>query len=258
MELIVTGRHVSVTEPMKRYAREKLERVVRGRPHLNEARLVMDVEKYRHRAEITVRGKNLEIFCREETPDMYASIDGVLEKLERQLRRYRERHSRKAQKHQELLRAEEAPRSEAAPPEPVIAQRIAMRPMFLREALLKMRVEGHLFLAFLDGDTNEVNLLYRANGGEVAHLTPKKLRGPEKEGKFRVRFYSEESIAPDGKPRLLRKDVVSVPWVEPEDALLRMRHSGETFRLFLNRETETPCVIFRQADGNYAIVEPLA
>ena len=77
MQLIVTGRHVRVTGAMKEYAREKLGRVVTRRPHLNEAHVIMDVQKYRHIAEITVRGKGLELFCRAETPDMYASIDSA-------------------------------------------------------------------------------------------------------------------------------------------------------------------------------------
>ncbi|MEI6634875.1 MAG: ribosome-associated translation inhibitor RaiA, partial [Chlamydiota bacterium] len=135
MQLIVTGRHVSVTGAMKQYAREKMDRIMTARPHLNEAHMIMDVQKYRHLVEITVRGKDLELFCRGETPDMYASIDSAVAKLERQLRRFKERHMRKQktlrQTPREALRRRTG---EAKPEEAGITLRFPMNPMFLNEA----------------------------------------------------------------------------------------------------------------------------
>lgn len=254
MQLTVTGRHVSVTEAMKEHAREKLGHAMRERPHINEIHVTMDVEKYRHRVELHVRGKNLDLFCHEETGDMYASIDGALVKLERQLRRYRERHSRKQQKQPPRFRAEEeAP----DPDEPRIKQRLAMKPMFLDEALLQMKVDGHIFLAFINARTDAVNLLYRTGEGEVGHLAPKKIKGPDRAGKFRLRVFSEKSIIPDAKPRLLRKEVRSFDWSTPEEILSALANDERVFCFFLNREAENSCIIYKRAGGGYALIEPV-
>lgn len=256
MQLIVTGRHIDVTEPMKRYAREKLSRIMRDRPHINEVHVIMDVEKYRHRVDLTVRGKNLNLFCREETPDMYASIDGALAKLERQLRRYRERHFRKHKPPPELARgaipSEEPPDRE----EPYINQRLAMKPMYFNEALLRMKVERHFFLVFLNAETEMVNLLCRTGDHEIGHLVPKKIKDRGRGAKYQLRVFSEESINPDAKPRLLKKEKRYVEWSTPEEALASMTAEGKKYHFFISTAAQNACVIYQEANGNYALIEP--
>jgi putative sigma-54 modulation protein len=257
MQLIVTGRHVSVTGAMKQYAREKLGRIMTARPHLNEAHMIMDVQKYRHLVEITVRGKDLELFCREETPDMYASIDSAMAKLERQLRRFKERHTKKQktlrQPSREALRRRTG---EAKPGEVGITLRFPMNPMFLNEALLQMKVQQHLFFVFLNADTERVNLLCRPGEGEVGHLLPKKLQGPGRPAVFQMRVYREESVTPDRKPRTSRKEDCTVEWATPEEAVEAMADTGEKYRFFMNTETRNPCIVSAQASGAYGLIEP--
>jgi putative sigma-54 modulation protein len=257
MQLIVTGRHVSVTGAMKQYAREKLGRIMTERPHLNEAHMIMDVQKYRHLVEIAVRGKDLELFCREETSDMYASIDSAVAKLERQLRRFKERHTRK----QKTLRQppRKAPRrrtGEAEPEETGITLRFPMNPMFMNEALLQMKVQQHLFFAFLNADTERVNLLCRPGEGEIGHLVPKKLQGPGRPAVFRMRVYREESVTPDRKPHASRKEDCTVEWATPEEAVEAMAEAGAKYRFFMNTEARNPCVVYAQANGDYGLIEP--
>lgn len=257
MQLIVTGRHVSVTGAMKQYAREKLGRIMTERPHLNEAHMIMDVQKYRHLVEITVRGKNLELFCHEETPDMYASIDSAVVKLERQLRRFKERHTRK----QMALRmpprkASRRRAGEAGSGETGITLRFPMHPMFLNEALLQMKVQKHLFFVFLNADTERVNLLCRPGEGEIGHLVPKRLQGLGRAAVFQMRVYREESITPDRKPRACRKENCTVEWATPDEAVEAMAEAGAKYRFFMNTEARTPCVVYAQSGGDYGLIEP--
>lgn len=253
MQLMVTGRHVAVTEPMKRYAREKLGRIMHERPHINEVHVIMDVEKYRHRVEVAVRGKNLDMFCSEETADMYTSIDRVLMKLERRLRRYKERHTRRHQ----ALPAREAPAREeaAARDEPYIAQRLPMKPMYLTEALLQMVVERHLFFAFLNAETEQVNLLYRTGEGEIGHLAPRKIKGPDGPALFNLKVFAADSIRPDAKPKVVRSERCPVLWASPEEALDAMIAAGERYRFFMNIEARNACLVYRRANGGYALIE---
>ena len=91
MQLTVTGRHVEVTEAMKEHARRKLERIALDCPRILGAHLIMDIEKYRHRAEVVLQGPHLTITCSRETSDMYGSIDQVMHCVEGQLKRYKDR-----------------------------------------------------------------------------------------------------------------------------------------------------------------------
>ena len=256
MQLTVTGRHVAVTEPMKNYAREKLSRVLRERPHINEVHVIMDVEKYRHRAELTVRGKNLDLFCQEETADMYASIDLVLSKMERQLRRYKERHLRKHKAHPEHAQRSFAEEESPLQEEPYITNRFAMKPMYLNEALLRMKVERYFFLIFLNADTEEVNLLYRSGPGEATQLEPKKIKGPNRRVTYYLRVFSEHSIQPDMRPRPLRRGKCYIDWLKPEEALGAMIKEGARYRFFLNKSVQNASLVYQQENGTYALIEP--
>ncbi|MEJ2745372.1 MAG: ribosome-associated translation inhibitor RaiA [bacterium] len=256
MKLLVTGRHVEVTEAMKNYAREKLGRVMHERPHINEIHVIMDVEKYRHRVELSARGKSLELFCQEETPDMYASIDRALAKLDRQLLRYKERHLRKNQpvpiRDMETPLVEETVEGE----EPSITHRFAMEIMYPQEAFLQMKSERHLFFVFLNAETEEINLLYRLGEEEIGHLVPRKIKGMDQEAKFQLQVVREDSIAPDAKLRARRKEDCYVAWAAPEEALASMLAAGEKYRFFMSTMAENASVVYQQVDGAYALIEP--
>ncbi|MEW6088261.1 MAG: ribosome-associated translation inhibitor RaiA [bacterium] len=96
MEIRITGRHVQVTNAMKDYVEKKLSHLEKYFNHIIEAHVIMDIEKKnRHRIEVVLHTNIGKIFGEEETEDMYASIDKVLEKMEVQLKRQKE----KIQKH---------------------------------------------------------------------------------------------------------------------------------------------------------------
>ena len=108
MEVTVTGRHVDVTPAMKQYAREKITKCDKFRPPLLLAHIVMNVEKFRHKFEITAssaRHKNVHVEVVSE--DMYKSIDKGIDKLAQQLRKYKgkvQHHKTKEQAKLERLR----------------------------------------------------------------------------------------------------------------------------------------------------------
>jgi len=103
MAIEITGRHVSVTDSIREHGRKRLEKLVAEFPRVDNVHLILDVEKYRHQAEVVVHGRrHILVEARETTGDMYASIDGVIEKVVKQLRRLvdkrqeRQPHGRKA------------------------------------------------------------------------------------------------------------------------------------------------------------------
>ncbi len=88
MQVTTTFRHLEPSEALKSYADEKLERVKKYIDEPIVAQVFMTVEKIRHTAEVTITAKGITIKASEETNDMYSAVDAVVDKIERQLRRY--------------------------------------------------------------------------------------------------------------------------------------------------------------------------
>ena len=88
MSVIVSGRHLQVTDAMKEYAENKINAVLEDKHKISSVRIVLDLEKTRHKVEIIVHGKGLDIEAGSESYDMYESIDNAVGKIERQIERY--------------------------------------------------------------------------------------------------------------------------------------------------------------------------
>ena len=101
MDIIVAGRHVDVTEGMKTHLVSRLETILEGVPvKITSVRAILDVERTRHKAEVIIHMKGHEIEATEMTYDMYASIDGCCDKVEKQLKK----HIDKLQSHKGCLK----------------------------------------------------------------------------------------------------------------------------------------------------------
>ena len=104
MNLNVSGHHVEVTPAIRTYVRSKLERVTRHFDHVIDAHVILTVEKLRQKAEVTLHVKGKDIFVEQCNEDLYAAIDQLMDKLDRQVIRYKDKlhdKSNDALKHQE-------------------------------------------------------------------------------------------------------------------------------------------------------------
>jgi putative sigma-54 modulation protein len=103
MNLTITGHHLAVTDAIRGYAQTKLERVTRHFDHVIDVNLVLSVEKLRQKAEVTVHLRGKDIFVETEDEDLYAALDRLVDKLDRQILRYKDKaraHPHNAIKHQ--------------------------------------------------------------------------------------------------------------------------------------------------------------
>ena len=102
MQLSVTGHHVDVTTAMKNYVASKMEKVERHFDLVSDVHCILTVEKLRHKAEATVNVNGGTIYADATEEDMYAAIDGLVDKLDRQVRKHKEKlvdhHARDADK----------------------------------------------------------------------------------------------------------------------------------------------------------------
>ena len=91
MQVTVTGHHVDVTPPLRSYAADKLQRLERHFDRVISVNVILNVEKHEQRAEATVQAGRRTLFATETASDMYAAIDGLVDKLDRQVRRHKDR-----------------------------------------------------------------------------------------------------------------------------------------------------------------------
>ena len=91
MQLSISGHHIDVTESLRDYVTEKLDRLKRHSDHITNVHVVLTVEKMIQRAEATVHVSGGELFADAETEDLYAAIDLLADKLDRQLIKHKEK-----------------------------------------------------------------------------------------------------------------------------------------------------------------------
>lgn len=178
MQVMTTFRHMEQSEALKAYAEEKLERVTKYIDEPITAQVYFSVEKIRHIVEIVITGRGITTKASEATNDMYAAIDMVLDKIERQLKRYKEKlkdhkpgsssNGRTVSK--KIFEAE----SLEASPEPVVitTKTETAKPMAVEEAVMQMDLLHKDFLVFTDAGSGEINVLYRRKDGNFGLIEP--------------------------------------------------------------------------------------
>ena len=93
MQLNVTGHHVDVTTSLKGYVEKKLDRIVRHSDHVIDVHCILTVEKLRHKAEATVMLNGGKVYADAVEPNMYAAIDALADKLDRRVKKHKEKLS---------------------------------------------------------------------------------------------------------------------------------------------------------------------
>ncbi|HET6420690.1 MAG TPA: ribosome-associated translation inhibitor RaiA [Geobacteraceae bacterium] len=180
MQITTTFRHMEASEALKSYVEEKTERVQKYIDEPIVAQVFLTVEKIRHMAEITITAKGITIKASEETNDMYAAVDSVLDKIERQLRRYKE----KIKEHKPASDTEERKikksvveaESLGVKTEPVIikSKTFSIKPMSVEEAVMQMDLLHKDFLVFTDASTEGINVIYRRKDGNFGLIEPQR------------------------------------------------------------------------------------
>ncbi len=177
MRLQVKGRNVEVSEAIRNYAEEKLGKLGRQLADPTRVELELTVERNpsipgSHIAEATVWTKGPVLRARESSSDMKASIDQLVDKLERQVKRYQEKR-RGGRRHRESAVSEAIP---AAPSEtePVIVKtkQFAVKPMSPEEAVLQLELVGHDFFVFRNAESDKVNIVYRRRDENYGLIEP--------------------------------------------------------------------------------------
>jgi putative sigma-54 modulation protein len=177
----ITFRQLAATDALKNYAEEKVERVKKYLDRAGEAHVVLSLERHLHHADITIQSGAFVLRGREKSEDMYASIDLAMDKIERQLRRYKEKlknhHGRQYEHHQRTALNQLKVRHDVVSvPEPdksnsdelprvVRTNEFLVHPMTVDDAVMQMDLMNNDFLVFTNASSREMNVIYRRKDG---------------------------------------------------------------------------------------------
>lgn len=178
MRVTITGKNVQVTDALRSYADRKLQHLTHYFSNIREAHVVISTQRNWQIVEVQIDGDGVFLRSEERTPDAYASIDAVVEKLQSQIKRFkgkllqRPRHG--SEDSPEAGPAEAAAEEEDEEPLPVVVRtkRFAVKPMSAEEAAMQMELLNHDFFVFLNAETQQVGVVYRRRDGNYGLIEP--------------------------------------------------------------------------------------
>ncbi len=179
MRITVKGKNMAVSDAIQRYAEKKVERLGKYFQNIKEALVTASTQRNWHIVEITLEGDGIILRGEERSDNMYASIDQVVEKLEKQVKRFKGKLI-------ERVHPEEPPKEHAAtaPIEEILAtapealprivrsKRFPLKPMPPDEAATQMELLNHDFFVFLNTDTDQVSVIYKRQDGNYGLIEP--------------------------------------------------------------------------------------
>ncbi len=178
MQLSVTFRHMEPSEALKNYVQERTNRLTRYIDKPLEAQVALTVNKFRQIVDVVINANGIRIAGQEAHEDMYAAIDLVMDKIERQVKKYRE----KIRQHKPIAVGKEIrwrrdiyeQESFEDDREPVVVktENYFIKPMSIDEAAMQMDLSQHDFLVFNNASTQMVNVLYRRKDGNYGLIVP--------------------------------------------------------------------------------------
>ncbi|MCX8129204.1 MAG: ribosome-associated translation inhibitor RaiA [Clostridia bacterium] len=174
MKFIVSGKNIEVTEALKEKVISKMGKLEKFFNPGTEVHVTMSVQKNRQILEVTIPFNGVVLRAEEANDDMYASIDKVIDVLERQIRKNKTRLEKKL--HETAFVIDNFAIKEDIAEEHefkvVRSKRFAIKPMDVEEAVLQMNLLGHEFFVFSNADTNAVNVVYKRKDGNYGLIEP--------------------------------------------------------------------------------------
>jgi len=174
MNINIRGKHIELTDALKEYVMKRVGKLAKYSDEFMDVQVTLLVERDRHRVEVTAPLNGMILRGEEETEDMYSSIDMVVEKLERQIDKYRTRINKRMRS--KVLKDHDAKQPVAMSDEPreeiVRNKKFSAKPMSVEEAIMQMNLVGHTFFVFTNAESQEMNVVYLRNNGDYGLLQP--------------------------------------------------------------------------------------
>ncbi len=193
--ITILGRNVQITEAMKQYAWDKLVKIERFHNHIMDCHVTMDIHKVDHSVTIIVKFDHFKIKAHADSTDMYVSIDQAIDRLQRQLRRWKEKiqdHSKKklsvvdmrvnvlqrpynelADYNAQIEADLKKKRTEEITPGKIIGnETLPLKTLTSDEAIMKMELSGDHFLVYRAEEDRKLKVIYRRSDGNYGVIQP--------------------------------------------------------------------------------------
>ena len=180
MNLIIKGKQIEVTDSVDNYVRKKMNKLEKYFDQILEAVATISVEKNRHIFEVTLQAKKSIIRAEEESDSIFNSIDRVVERLERQIIKYKEKLYSKSGGEYNKEKITDISEIETISTDVITEQerkivrtkRFVIKPMSPEEAGLQMELLGHNFYVFSNEETAQFNVIYKRKDGNFGLIEP--------------------------------------------------------------------------------------
>lgn len=174
MRVSIAGKGMEVSDYLKDLVTKKVLKLQRYFDEDTEAHITMSIQRSRHIVEVTIPFDGIVLRGEEATGDMYASVDGVIKKLEKQIHKHRT--ALKKRLHENAFTKEddafELSLADEKVPTVVRTKKFVVKPMDIEEAKMQMELLGHQFFVFRNAVTNEINVLYLRQDGDYGLIEP--------------------------------------------------------------------------------------
>jgi len=171
MDIHVTARHFDLESSLKSYIEEKVEHLSHYFDRVDEAHVVLEMEGHRAVVDVTVHASRAVISSQQEATDMRSAFDKAIDKVERQIRRYKDRLRRK-KGGETVSEVAEAVDGAALEQVGIVSEELAHRPMTPDEAFRELTELDARFLVFFNSETQSVNVIYRRDDGDYGLVEP--------------------------------------------------------------------------------------
>jgi len=176
MRITFNFKNFDPSDHLRKYARDrfgKLAKFTAGTPDA-ELQVNLEVEKFRHIADIVLTGKNVHISAREDSEDMYSTVDLVWDKLEAQMRKVRDKDKSRRKGGADAPRMDAGSFDEDAPRKPLIQKTddFSPKPMIVEEAAMQLESTDNEFLVFLNAENERINVIFRRKAGDFGLIDP--------------------------------------------------------------------------------------
>ncbi|MBQ2639678.1 MAG: ribosome-associated translation inhibitor RaiA [Bacilli bacterium] len=163
MEIIIHGDKIKVTDAMKEYIKEKLQKLDKYLENSDNVRanVIVKVKNYTQRVEITIPLKTFILRSEEQQEDFYAAVDKTIDKLERQIRKNKTKMMSKHVKVSQDFNFASFDSDEDDEKKIVKRKKVEVKPMNEEEAIIQMELLGHQFYMYKDSETNKPAVVYK-------------------------------------------------------------------------------------------------
>lgn len=182
MQVSITARHIDLSDEHKEYIHKRLGHLKKFFEAIMDCHVILTKEKHRESADITIQVNGVTMHGEEETEDVLSSVDLVINKIERQIKRYKERMKSRYRGRgagpqtsirykMDLLSGRDLEEGTEAP-RVIRTRTLAIKPLSLDEAVMQMDLLNQDFLVYRNSATERINALYRRKDGDYLLVEP--------------------------------------------------------------------------------------